>query len=193
MWSSGKLRLILDLSGSYGIVRRYFVVNGFDGALTMLGLLTGFRITGDVDLNIVIGVCLGATVALGISGVTSAYLSESAERRRWLTKLERSMATELSDSTHGSAARLLPWLIAAVNGAAPVTLSLIIITPLWMARGGIDLPLAPIDSAIATAFACIFGLGIFLGSVGGTSWLWSGLKTLLIALITVMLILLFEF
>ena len=193
MWSSGKLRLILDLSGSYGIVRRYFVVNGFDGALTMLGLLTGFRITGDVDLNIVIGVCLGATVALGISGVTSAYLSESAERRRWLTKLERSMATELSDSAHGSAARLLPWLIAAVNGAAPVTLSLIIITPLWMARGGIDLPLAPIDSAIATAFACIFGLGIFLGSVGGTSWLWSGLKTLLIALITVMLILLFEF
>lgn len=193
MWSSGKLRLILDLSGSYGIVRRYFVVNGFDGALTMLGLLTGFRITGDVDLNIVIGVCLGATVALGISGVTSAYLSESAERRRWLTKLERSMATELSDSAHGSAARLLPWLIAAVNGAAPVTLSLIIITPLWMARGGIDLPLAPIDSAITTAFACIFGLGIFLGSVGGTSWLWSGLKTLLIALITVMLILLFEF
>ena len=193
MWSSGKLRLILDLSGSYGIVRRYFVVNGFDGALTMLGLLTGFRITGDVDLNIVIGVCLGATVALGISGVTSAYLSESAERRRWLTKLERSMATELSDSAHGSAARLLPWLIAAVNGAAPVMLSLIIITPLWMARGGVDLPLAPVDSAIATSFACIFGLGIFLGSVGGTSWLWSGLKTLLIALITVILILLFEF
>lgn len=192
MRSSGRLRLILDLSGSHSILRRYFVVNGFDGALTMLGLLTGFRMSGDIDLDVIIGVCLGATIALGISGVTSAYLSESAERRRWLSDLERSMATELSESAHGSAARLLPWLMAGVNGAAPVALSLIIITPLWLARRGIDLPLTPVDTAIATAFVCIFGLGAFLGSVGGTSWLWSGFKTLLIALITALLILLFQ-
>jgi predicted membrane protein (TIGR00267 family) len=170
-------------------MRRYFVVNGFDGALTMLGLLTGFHLSGNIALDVVIGACLGAAVALGVSGLSSAYLSESAERRRALTELESAMVADLSDSAHGVAAHLLPLLVAIVNGMAPLLMSLIIITPLWLARNGVLLPLAPLQSAIAVAFLCIFGLGIFLGRVGRTSWLWSGLKTLLVALITVLIIL----
>ena len=54
------------------------------------------------------------------------------------------------------------------------------------------LPLAPLPAAIATAFLCIFGLGVFLGRVGGTSWLWSGVKTLSIALGTFLIILALE-
>jgi len=174
------------------IGRRYFVVNGFDGALTMLGLTTGFYLGGDVALDVVISACLGAAVALAISGVSSAYLSEAAERRRALSELEQAMLTDLSDSAHGSAARLVPVLIALVNGAAPLLMSLLIIAPLWLARAGLVLPLAPLPAAITTAFVCIFGLGVFLGRVGGTSWLRSGVKTLLIALVTVLLILLLE-
>lgn len=183
------LQLGLHLSQSWGIMRRYFVVNGFDGALTMLGLLTGFHLSGNIALEVVIGACLGAAVALGVSGLSSAYLSESAERRRALAELESAMVADLSDSAHGVAARLLPLLVAIVNGMAPLLMSLIIITPLWLARNGVLLPLAPLQSAIAIAFLCIFGLGIFLGRVGRTSWLWSGLKTLLVALITVLIIL----
>jgi predicted membrane protein (TIGR00267 family) len=183
------LQLGLHLSRSWGIMRRYFVVNGFDGALTMLGLLTGFHLSGNIALDVVIGACLGAAVALGVSGLSSAYLSESAERRRALTELESAMVADLSDSAHGVAAHLLPLLVAIVNGMAPLLMSLIIITPLWLARNGVLLPLAPLQSAIAVAFLCIFGLGIFLGRVGRTSWLWSGLKTLLVALITVLIIL----
>jgi VIT1/CCC1 family predicted Fe2+/Mn2+ transporter len=63
-------------------------------------------------------------------------------------------------------------------------------TPLWLARAGVALPLAPVPAAIATAFICIFGLGIFLGRIGATSPLWSGIKTLLVALVTMALILL---
>ena len=183
------LQLGLHLSQSRGIMRRYFVVNGFDGALTMLGLLTGFHLSGNIALDVVIGACVGAAVALGVSGLSSAYLSESAERRRALAELESAMVADLSDSAHGVAARLLPLLVAIVNGMAPLLMSLIIITPLWLARNGVLLPLAPLQSAIAVAFLCIFGLGIFLGRVSRTSWLWSGLKTLLVALITVLIIL----
>lgn len=184
------LHLSFHLSRARGIVRRYFVVNGFDGALTMLGLMTGFHLAGgEVALDVVIGACLGATVALGMSGLTSAYLSESAERRRALSDLEAAMVSDMSDSTHASAARVLPLLIALVNGAAPMLMSLIIITPLWLARAGIALPLAPLPTAIIVAFICIFGLGVFLGQVGGTSWLWSGIKTLLIGLFAVLIIL----
>lgn len=178
------------LAQTRGIIRRYAVVNGFDGALTMLGLLTGFSLGGDASLETVIAACLGAAVALGVSGLTSAYLSESAERRRALAELEAAMVTDLKGSSHARAARVLPWLVALVNGAAPVLVSLLIITPLWLARLGVTLPLAPLSSAIVTAFLCIFGLGVFLGQVAGTSWLWSGFKTLLIALATMLLILL---
>jgi predicted membrane protein (TIGR00267 family) len=185
-------KLGLHLTHSRGIVRRYFVVNGFDGALAMLGLLTGFYLGPAVELGVVIGACLGATVALGMSGVTSAYLSESAERRRSLSKLEQAMLTDLADSEHANEARLVPWVIALVNGAAPVAMALLIMVPLWLALLGVPLPLAPLPSAIATAFLCIFGLGVFLGSVGGTHWLVSGAKAVLIAVATVLIILLVQ-
>ncbi|MGB5453870.1 MAG: hypothetical protein WBN02_00990 [Sedimenticolaceae bacterium] len=185
-----RLHLDLYLSLSRGIIRRYFVVNGFDGALTMLGLLTGFHMGGKVGLDVVIGACLGAAVALAISGLTSAYLSESAERRRSLSELEAAMVTDLSGTAHSNAVWVLPPLIALVNGIAPLLMSLIIITPLWLAHAGMALPLAPLPTSIATALLCIFGLGVFLGRVGGTSWLWSGIKTLLVALATILIILL---
>lgn len=192
MLKLGRLQLGLDTSPTWGIGRRYFVVNGFDGALTMLGLLTGFRLAGIVELDVVITACLGAAVALGVSGVSSAYLSETAERRRSLSDLEGAMLTDLSESAHGSAARVAPLLIAGVNGAAPLLVSLVIIAPLWLARSGVGLPGDPLLVAIATAFLCIFGLGVFLGRVAGTSWLRSGLKTLLIAGATVCIIVLLE-
>lgn len=182
--------LWLQLRHAHGIVRRYFVVNGFDGAFTMLGLLTGFYLSDSGELNVAIGACLGAAVALAVSGLTSAYLSETAERRRSLSELQEAMVTDLSGSTHASAALVMPLLIALVNGIAPLAISLIIITPLWLARAGVALPMAPLVAAITTAFLCIFGLGLFLGHVGGTSWLVSGIKSLLIAGATVLIILL---
>lgn len=180
----------LHLAQTRGIIRRYAVVNGFDGALTMLGLLSGFRLGGEVPLATVIAACVGAAVALGVSGLTSAYLSESAERRRALAELEAAMLADLGGSAHARAARLLPLLVALVNGAAPLLVSLVIITPLWLAELGVGLPLAPLTGAMGTAFGCIFLLGVFLGRIGGTSWLWSGVKTLTIALATMLLILL---
>ncbi|MDJ0788675.1 MAG: hypothetical protein QNK05_17845 [Myxococcota bacterium] len=172
----------------WSIGRRYFVVNGFDGALTMLGLTTGFHLEGEVALDVAIRACLATAVALAVSGVTSAYLSESAERRRSLSELERAMLTDLSESAQASAARRVPLLIAVVNGGAPLLLCLVVIAPLWLAHAGVMLPLAPLPASMATGFLCIFGLGVFLGRVSGTFWLWSGAKTLLIAIGTVLLI-----
>jgi predicted membrane protein (TIGR00267 family) len=189
---AGQRQLWLQLKRSSGILRRYFVVNGFDGALTMLGLLTGFYLSGTQDLNVVIGACLGATIALGVSGLSSAYLSESAERQRSLLELQQAMLADLSDSAPASSARLMPLFVALVNGAAPVVLALIIILPLWLHRAAIPLPIAPLPAAIATAFLCIFFLGVFLSRVGGTWWLLGGIKSLLIAVITVAIILLLE-
>jgi predicted membrane protein (TIGR00267 family) len=182
---------LLHITHTHGIVRRYFVVNGFDGALTMLGIVMGFVIGGPASLHVVISACLGAAIALGVSGVSSAYVSESAERQRALAELEEAMVKDLRDSYHGEALRWVPMLIALVNGAAPLFISLLIIAPLWLASAGVSLPLPPLYAAIAVALLSVFLLGAFLGRVAGVSWLHSGLRTLLIALATAALIYLF--
>lgn len=185
-----RLPLWLDLSRSRGIVRRYFVVNGFDGALTMLGLVIAFHLSGTEDLDLVAGACVGAALALGISGATSAYLSETAERRRALSDLQDAMLSDLSGSLHGSATRAVPWLIALVNGAAPLAVSLFVVAPVLLARSDVALPFPALPTAIVLGFVCIFGLGAFLGRVAGTAWWWSGVKAVVIGLITAALILL---
>ena len=183
-----RANFLLEITSSHDIVRRYFVVNGFDGALTMLGLIMGFSISSPTNLNVIISACLGAAVALGVSGVSSAYVSESAERKRALAQLEDAMVSDLQSSAHGEAARWVPMLIALVNGSAPLLISLLIIMPLWMASNGIPLPLTPLGSSIAICLSIIFMLGVFLGRIAGISLVRSGLQTILIAGITIGLI-----
>jgi len=95
-----ELRFLLKISRSQGIVRRYFVVNGFDGALTVLGMILGFWHGGPVAPDVVLGACLGAAVALGVSGVSSAYISEAAEQTQQLQRLRDAMITDLEASAH---------------------------------------------------------------------------------------------
>lgn len=184
----GRTRHLLSISESGGIIRRYLVVNGFDGALTMLGLIMGFLASGTQDLEVIINACLAAAIALGMSGFSSAYVSEVAERKRALEKLEESMIADLGPTAHGQAARWVPVLVALVNGAAPLLISLLIITPLWIAQGGTALPIPPMYLAVACAGMLIFVLGILLGRIADVSWVQSGIRTLVIAAITVALI-----
>jgi len=183
-----QIRTLLEISHSEEIMRRYFVVNGYDGALTMLGLIMGFYVSDSVDLAVVITSCLAAALALGMSGISSAYISEAAERRRILEQLEEAMVTSLDESHHARAVIWIPWLVALVNGIAPLLIALIIIIPLWLARSGVVLVFGPLLSAMVVALVIVFLLGVFLGRVGGTFWLWSGLQSLAVAFVTVGLI-----
>ena len=169
-------------------MRRYFVVNGFDGALTMLGLITGFLVSSPADLSIVINACLGAAIALGMSGVSSAYISEAAERRHELLKLQQAMVTDLQASAHAKAARFVPVLIALVNGLAPLLISLLILVPLWLASSGVSLPAPPLYMAISVSLVLVFLLGVFLARIASISWFRSGVQTLLVAIATAVLI-----
>lgn len=183
-----QIKFLLRISRSHDIVRRYFVVNGFDGALTMLGMMMGFLFSSTIELSVVINTCLAAAIALGMSGMSSAYVSEYAERQRTLGKLEEAMISDLHDSAHGDAARAIPVLIALVNGLAPFVISLLILIPLLLSNSGIILPLSPFYLAILIALLLLFFLGVFLGRVAGISWLRSGLQTLFVAMLTVLLI-----
>lgn len=186
-----KAEFLLQITRSQGIARRYFVVNGFDGALTMLGMILGFQFSTSAPLSVTINACLGAAIALGVSGVSSAYISEAAERKRALVKLEEAMLQDLQASAHSEAARWVPMMISLVNGSAPLLISLVILSPLLLTHAGIVLPVSPLLLAIILALMIVFLLGVFLGRIAGTSWLASGLQTLLIAITTSLLIFLF--
>ncbi|MCW8909805.1 MAG: hypothetical protein OQK76_04195 [Gammaproteobacteria bacterium] len=186
-----QIRFLLRITRTHGIVRRYFVVNGFDGALTMLGLIMGFLLSTPASLMVIINACLGAAIALGVSGVSSAYVSELAERRRALSELEDAMVTDLKDGAHAVAARWVPMFIALVNGSAPLIICLLIITPLWLSNAGLVFFISPLYVAVIIAVILIFLLGVFLGRISDISWLRSGIQTLIIAFVTILLIYLF--
>ena len=185
------LRLALRVSRSGIIARRYFVTNGFDGALTLLGLLMGLRVAGEYVLEVALAAGFGTAVALGVSGLSSAYISERAERRQELDKLRAAMMEQLEGSPHEHAAHLAPILVALVNGLSPFLIAQMILLPLWLASAGLMLPASPLDIGIGTALGLVFLMGVFLGRISGTFWLWSGLRATLIALATVGLVLLF--
>ncbi|MDH3450996.1 MAG: hypothetical protein OEN20_01155 [Gammaproteobacteria bacterium] len=186
-----ELGLLIRLSNSHDIARRYFVVNGLDGALAMLGLTMGFHVSGGVEISTAVSACLATAIALGMSGLSSGYVSETAERKRELSELERAMVTNLEQSVHATAARLVPVFIALVNGLGPFLIAMLVTIPLWLEQGGIAMPFGALQSAIAMAFMVIFLMGMLLGRISGTFALWSALRTLAIALATSALILLF--
>ena len=186
-----KKHLMLHILRARSIARRYLITNGFDGTLTMLGMITGFYTSGMTELSVAISACLGAAVALFISGLSSAYLSEKAEREKELRELEQALVTDLKESDYGMASRYLPILVALVNGLSPLLLSLLIMLPLFLAEQGYVLLFSPFINSIVVALICVFFLGLFLGKISKTFWLWSGLRTLAIAIITVAIILFF--
>lgn len=167
------------------------ITNGFDGALTMLGMMTGFYTSGMTELSVAINACLGAAVALFVSGLSSAYLSEKAERENELKELEQALIHDLSESDYGDASRYLPFLVALANGFAPLIFSLLIIAPLQLAEHGFTLIHSPFLDAIAMALGCIFLLGVFLGKISNSHWLLAGGRTIMIAAITMGIIFLF--
>jgi len=183
-----QLSLLIRITRSHLIARRYFVVNGFDGALTMLGLLMGFYVSNSTELPVIISVCLGAAIALCMSGITSAYISEVAEKQRELKNLEEAMLTNLDASAYGQAARIMPIIVAAINGITPLIISLVIMTPLMLSHQYPGILAQPLETATVVAFVIIFLLGVFLGRINGHFWLWSGIRTLIIAFATVMII-----
>lgn len=181
MIAENTTQLVTLLSRGRKIARRYLVTNGFDGALTMLGLMTGFYLGGATEVKVAINACLGAAIALFVSGFSSAYLSETAERQKELREMEQALLVDLKESHYGDASRYLPLFIALVNGLSPLLFSLIILVPLFFAHYGFLWPCSPFLVAIAVAFCCIFLLGVYLGKISKSFWLWAGLRAVLIA------------
>ncbi len=66
-------------------------MNAFDGVLTTIGVLAGNYLAGVRDLSIPIRTGIATSIAMGISGLWGAYLTETAERQRELSELAKDL------------------------------------------------------------------------------------------------------
>lgn len=177
-----ELQTYNQIIGIAEIARRYFAMNAFDGVLTTIGVLAGSYLAGVRDLSIPIRTGIATSIAMGISGLWGAYLTETAERRRELTELERISLIDQSGTSIGRASRFAVVVVSLVDGFAPAMAALIVLIPLFLGDliGNVVLSYA---LAGGLALLGLFGLGIFLGVVSEEKNLLAyGMKTLLAGL-----------
>jgi predicted membrane protein (TIGR00267 family) len=158
------------------ILRRYFAMNAFDGAMTSLGVVIGSYISHIDDPMTVIGVILVSGIAMAVSGFSGTYMTESAERVKSLNELEDAMLTNLEDTIYGKASRFVSVFAALVDGSAPFLASLPSVIPFSLATMGL-LPMGlAFTVSIAAALMILFLLGVFLGRLSESNIIYSGVK-----------------
>lgn len=173
-----------QIIGIAEIARRYFAMNAFDGVLTTIGVLAGNYLAGVRDLSIPIRTGIATSIAMGISGLWGAYLTETAERRRELSELERVSLIDQSETSIGRASRFAVIIVSIVDGLAPALAALIVMIPLFL-RNLIDDPILSYAIAGGLALLCLFALGLFLGKVSEENLIGYGFKTLLAGLVAI--------
>jgi len=172
------------------IIRRSFVNNAFDGALTMLGVLLGGYITDISDPTHVIKLGLATAIAVGVSGLTGALFAEKAERKLQLKDMEEALHRKLDNTEFKDAHDKASILIALVDGLSPLAAALVILIPFFFIAGG-DVTLA-YQASMVVALAVFFIIGAFLGKVSKDSMLFTGVKLVLAGLLCMVLIFLLE-
>lgn len=184
------LRHYHEISGVGEMVRRYFALNAFDGALTTLGILAGGYIGGVRNGRTLVLVGATTALAMAVSGFYGSYLVEKAERRRSLRELEESTLTSLKDTDIGAASRYAIVVIAAADGASPAVAAAIAFTPFVFAAW-IGIEMAYLLGGLLCLLEC-FLLGVFLGRVSKDRLILSGLKLVFAGILLLVLSLLLE-
>ena len=177
----------LRVTGAQQIIRRYFAMNAFDGAMTSLGIVMGSWLSGSNDPSAVISVILTGGVAMMVSGFSGTYMTESAERNHSLNELEDAMLVDLDDTIYSEAGRFVSIFAAIVDGSAPFLASIPAVIPFLLPSLAIQT--AFISSAVAS-LAMLFALGIYLGKIGGENIWYSGAKMVVSGIVVAIIALL---
>ena len=167
------------------IARRYFAMNAFDGVLTMIGVLTGSMAAGVDEPQIVVTTGLSTCIAMGISGLWGAYLTESAERKRDLAELGSHTLTDLKHTRIGRASRFAVAIVALVDGISPFLAALIILIPFFAAEMFPSIVWVYYTS-FGVALLTLFALGLFLGHICRENLFLYGIRTVIAGLLAIL-------
>jgi predicted membrane protein (TIGR00267 family) len=161
---SKKIRTYLHITKANGIARRYFVINGFDGAMTTFGIVLGSWIAGVAKPEIVLLAGFGACLAMGVSGFFGALMAEKAERERHLKEMEEATKNRVNP-IHYRAARFVVMYVALIDGLSPALTASIALSPFILASIKIITVSNAYTISLALSMATLFLLGIYLGKI----------------------------
>jgi VIT1/CCC1 family predicted Fe2+/Mn2+ transporter len=200
------------------IARRKFFNNCFDGALTTAGIVSGFLILFLMNpklltpLNVLI-TGFATALAIGISGLWGAFLSEDAERKKKLYDLKKAMAmteegedgeiqslTELKskrtrfkkkkkinkkkESIIEKAENFATIIASLVDGGAPVLGAALPLIPFFF---GFELSIYHFIFSYLILICLLIYLGIFLGNISGGGRIKYALNLVIAGLVTLLI------
>jgi predicted membrane protein (TIGR00267 family) len=168
--------------------RRAFANNAFDGALTFLGILMGNLVLSEFHPSTVIRIGLSTCLAIGMSGAFGRFLSERAERKRSLKKIEKNMFTDLSGSSLEREAKKKTITISIIDGVSPALAAVVPLSPFFLAQASVISVNVSIVASLALVFIVLFGLGIFLGKTSEENALLYGGLVVAVGFITSLII-----
>jgi predicted membrane protein (TIGR00267 family) len=169
------------------ISRRYFVMNAFDGALTMLGVIIGAYMAGILNPMPIISSGVAGSIAMGTSGFSGAYMTEKAERTKKLKELEKSMLTDMSNGLHFKSYRFAAIFAAIVDGVSPALAAMLVVSPFFLVQFGVLNTLSAFYSSITLTLISLMLLGLYLAKICDENMIKYGLQMLFVGVITAIL------
>ncbi|GAA0461722.1 VIT1/CCC1 transporter family protein [Halococcus dombrowskii] len=166
-------RIDTDMVGP--IARRYFVSNGFDGALTGVGVTVGAYLSGISDGLTVISLGLAAAVGLTTSGVWSVWEIERAEMRAEIQETEEAMLADLSDTRIERDKMSNQVVNALMSGLGPLLGLIVPLTPFLFEGTAFSLLQATLVS-VAMAVGILFSFGAYMASISRQRWYIAGIR-----------------
>jgi predicted membrane protein (TIGR00267 family) len=161
---------------SNDIARRSFVKNGFDGVLTVIGVLVALFLSRVTDPRIAILSCIGSGIAMCVSGLWGAYVTESAERKVRVMKIEKHLLKKLKGTKITDQSREASIVVALVDGLTPMMVTLLLVIP-FLLTSVIGINWAYYSTFILSGIIITF-LGVFIGKLSKDNILVNVLKML---------------
>jgi predicted membrane protein (TIGR00267 family) len=170
-----RLRSALEREDVRSISRRYFISNGFDGALTSVGVAVGSYLSGVPDGLTVFKIGIGAAIGLGTSGIWSVWEIERAEKRAELGRIEDAMLTDLTETHVQRQKAGARQVNALMSGIGPVIGVVLPMAPFLLEGSLVSLREATLVS-IGVAVAILFTFGAYLAEISEQNWIVAGAR-----------------
>ncbi|SFG90396.1 TIGR00267 family protein [Halopelagius inordinatus] len=170
-----RLLRALERDDVRSISRRYFISNGFDGALTSVGVAVGSYLSGIPDGLTVFKIGIGAAIGLGTSGVWSVWEIERAEKRAELKRIEDAMLTDLDETQIQRDKAGARQVNALMSGIGPVIGVVFPMIPFLLEESLLSMRGATLAS-VGVAVSILFVFGAYLADISEQNWIVAGAR-----------------
>lgn len=179
-----RIRDYAEITNVGPIIRRYFVIGAFDGALTILAIIIGAKAAGagETHKTLILATSIAAGIGLAVSSAVGAYEAERVEKKLDQWTIERAMLAKMSEE-HRDAYRFAAILSALVHGIAPLVAAIVPVIPFLF----LSLDEATVAAVVITV-ALLFVMGAYLGSLVRERFILTGLRFVAAGLGTALLL-----